>query len=825
MPTPITSTDASFCWDDLIFTRTSGASKGLLQKPDLHNHLSSFGTLSHRSSRRSTNYGTKSQCDLESNQHGYIPALHKSALPPLGDHLLQGNPLNFASAITPNSASQKVIESHASLSPNGVPHNSQRAPRGIFSHSAEDPSPSLRGSVNVMHTLPVSALKEFKRNSSLSDSSTTFRRNHSESNTFITTKDKRDTDVIDDGTDSALQSVLQENFSPNHGFQKTLIPRTRKSSLSSMNSKGSSLDNHLVQGNPLNSYNANILKSENQNVTDLHALIIPNGFQHTSQRDIQGIFSLGAKYPSSSVRGSMNITHTLPVSALRDFKRNSSLSDLFTYENLSSSNSIQSSSSLNKELSQGENNRIPISAPRRTIKKRTAPTMLPVQLDFLVTSSTHCSSSLGEELSQDGHSTPFPALHRTILNGTASATQPVQLGSPVTSSSFHSSSSSDEKPSQGGHRRFPIPAPRRTIKQRTVPTMLPVQLNFLVTSSTHSSSSSNEELSQDEHSTPFPAPRRSIFQGTATAAHHVQLDSPVILTLPYSSSSSGEEQSQSKHSTPFPAPRRTIFQGTATAPHHVQLDLSGISTSPYSSSSLDEEQSQSRHITPIPAPRRTIIQGTASATHHVQLNLSVTSSSSHSSCSSGEEASQDGHNSTPFPAPCRKLKPVLLKRGFLQANPAYLSSDERAAQLNHRQLVSPCPMHDKPVKHNLGEFKQFHEIDASGNYALPNSFSWVNYNQLIDADNDVIKKTTEVRSQLPNLTHDTISFVHVSIHSDSVQPRTKIIPDFFIVSLRAGAIRISANKEHSIQSVSQEIQCHRSQFVITSYPFDPGGQL
>ena len=143
------------------------------------------------------------------------------------------------------------------------------------------------------------------------DSSTTFRRNHSETNTIITTKDKRDTDVIDNGTDSALESVLQENFSPNHGFQKTLIPRTRKSSLSSMNSEGSSLDNHLVQGNPLNSYNANILKSENQNVTDLHALIFPNGFQHTSRRDVQGIFSLDAKYPSSSVRGSMNITHTV----------------------------------------------------------------------------------------------------------------------------------------------------------------------------------------------------------------------------------------------------------------------------------------------------------------------------------------------------------------------------------------------------------------------------------------------------------------------------------------------------------------------------------
>ena len=194
-------------------------------------------------------------------------------------------------------------------------------------------------------------------------------------------------------------------------------------------------------------------------------------------------------------------------------------------------------------------------------------------------------------------------------------------------------------------------------------------------------------------------------------------------------------------------------------------------------------------------------------------------------CSLGEEASQDGHSSTPFPAPCRKLKPVLLKGVFLPANPTYLSSGEGAAQLNHRKLVSPCPMHDKQVKHNLGELKQFHEIDTSGNYALPNSFNWVNYNQMMDADNDVIKKTTVVRSQLPNLTHDTISFVHVSIHSDSVQPRTKIIPDFFIVSLRAGAIRISANKEHSIQSVSQEIQCHRSQFVITSYPFDPGGQL
>ena len=194
-------------------------------------------------------------------------------------------------------------------------------------------------------------------------------------------------------------------------------------------------------------------------------------------------------------------------------------------------------------------------------------------------------------------------------------------------------------------------------------------------------------------------------------------------------------------------------------------------------------------------------------------------------CSLGEEASQDGHSSTPFPAPCRKLKPVLLKRGFLQANPAYLSSDERAAQRNHRKLVSPCPMHDKPVKHNLAKFKQIHETDTSGNHDLPNSLNWVNSNSMIVSEDDVIKKRTEVRSQLLNLTHDTISFEHVSIHSDSAQPRTKKIPDFFIVSLRAGAIRISANKEHSIQSVSQEIQCHRSQFVITSYPFDPGGQL
>ena len=134
-------------------------------------------------------------------------------------------------------------------------------------------------------------------------------------------------------------------------------------------------------------------------------------------------------------------------------------------------------------------------------------------------------------------------------------------------------------------------------------------------------------------------------------------------------------------------------------------------------------------------------------------------------------------------------------------------------------------MHDKPVKHNLAKFKQIHETDTSGNHDLPNSLNWVNSFSMIGSEDDVIKKRTEVRSQLLNLTHDTKSFVHVGINSDSAQPRTKIIPDFFIVSLSAGAIRISANKDCSMQSVIQEIRCHRSQFVITSYPFDPGGQL
>ncbi len=307
------------------------------------------------------------------------------------------------------------------------------------------------------------------------------------------------------------------------------------------------------------------------------------------------------------------------------------------------------------------------------------------------------------------------------------------------------------------------------------------------------------------------------------------MQQPLISTPPDSFSRLDEEQFQSKHIAPIPTLGRRIIQGTASATHHVKKYLSVTSSSTHSSCGSHEELSQVGHSsTPLPAPRRKIIQDTASATHNVQLNLSVTSSSTHSSCSSDEESSQGQDSSTPFPASRRRLKPLLLKRSFSpanSANPDNPGSDKGEAQPNHRQLVLPCPMHDKPVKHNLAKFKQIHETDTSGNHDLPNSLNWVNSNSMIGSEYDVIKKRTEVRSQLPNITHDTISFEHVSIHSDSAQPRTKKIPDFFIVSLRAGAIRISANKECSIQSVIQEIRCHRSQFVIASYPFDPGGQL
>jgi len=784
MPTP-TSTDASFCWDDLIFTRTSGASKGLLQKLEGHNLLS------------------------------------------LGSNLVPGSPLNSSSANNSNSANQNLPESHARTAQNAFQCKTQCALQGISSR-ARYPSPSYCGSENITHTLPASALQDFKRNACLYNSSTIYGRNPSETDTVLTKEDIKDSDLEGECTDTALQSVLNEKFSPNHHFQKTVISRTRKPSLGSMNSEGSSLGNHFVQGNPLNSKYDNRLKPKNRTITDLHALTFPNGFQHTSKRAVQGISSLSAKYTSPFPRGSVNMTHTLPVSALKDFKRNSSLSDFFTYGNFTSSNSIQSSSSLDKEPSQGEHSRITIPTLRRTITERTVPNTLPVQLDFPVTpSSNQSSSSSDEDLPQGGHRRyPIPAPRRTILNKTAPAIQPVQLASPVTSSSTQSSSSSDEEPSLGGYIRCPIPALRRTIKQRTAPTTLPVQLDFLVTSSTHSSSSSGEDLSQDGHSTPFPAPRRTIFQGTATAPHHMQLDSSVISTSPDSFSRSDEEQFQSKHIAPIPTPG---IQGTASATHHVKKYLSVTSSSTHSSCGSHEELSQVGHSsTPFPAPRRKIIQDTASATHNVQLNLSVTSSSTHSSCSSDEESSQGQDSSTLFPASCRKLKPLLLKRSFSPANssnPANPGSDKGEAQPNHRQLVLPCPMHDKPVKHNLAKFQQIHETDTSGNHDLPNSLNWVNSNSMIGSEDDVIKKRTKVRSQLPNLTHDTISFEHVSIHSDSAQPRTKKIPDFFIVSLRAGAIRISANKECSIQSVIQEIRCHRSQFVIASYPFDPGGQL
>ena len=159
MPTP-THTDTCLFWDNMGFNnhpRTSPAANGFLQEPNFQPPQSSCETLSQKSSNMVGHDGTDS-VDPQSSQHGYIPALHNSALTSLGDHLIQGNPLNFASAINPNSATQNVLESHAPLSPNGFLHNSQRASQGIFSHSAEDPSPSPRGSVNAMHTLPVSAL-------------------------------------------------------------------------------------------------------------------------------------------------------------------------------------------------------------------------------------------------------------------------------------------------------------------------------------------------------------------------------------------------------------------------------------------------------------------------------------------------------------------------------------------------------------------------------------------------------------------------------------------------------------------------------------------
>ncbi len=94
-----------------------------------------------------------------------------------------------------------------------------------------------------------------------------------------------------------------------------------------------------------------------------------------------------------------------------------------------------------------------------------------------------------------------------------------------------------------------------------------------------------------------------------------------------------------------------------------------------------------------------------------------------------------------IPASCRKLKPLLLKRSFSpanSANPANPGSDKGEAQPNHRQLVLPCPMHDKPVKHNLAKFQQIHETDTSGNHDLRNSLNWVNSNSMIGSEDDVI---------------------------------------------------------------------------------------
>ncbi len=252
MPTP-TSTDASFCWDDLIFTRTSGASKGLLQKLEGHNLLS------------------------------------------LGSNLVPGSPLNSSSANNSNSANQNLPESHALTAQNAFQCNTQCALQGISSR-ARYPSPSYCGSENITHTLPASALQDFKRNACLYNSSTIYGRNPSETDTVLTKEDIKDSDLEGECTDTALQSVLNEKFSPNHHFQKTVISRTRKPSLGSMNSEGSSLGNHFVQGNPLNSKYDNRLKPKNRTITDLHALTFPNGFQHTSKRAVQGISSLSAKY-------------------------------------------------------------------------------------------------------------------------------------------------------------------------------------------------------------------------------------------------------------------------------------------------------------------------------------------------------------------------------------------------------------------------------------------------------------------------------------------------------------------------------------------------
>ena len=231
MPTP-THTDTSLFWDNMGFNhpRTSPAANGFLQEPNSHPPQSSCETLSQKSSNMVGHDGTDS-VDHQSSQHSYVPALHNSALTSLGDHLIQGNPLNFASATTPNSATQNVVEPHAPLSPNEFRHNSQRAPLGISSLSAKDTSPSPRGSVNAKHTLPVSALKDFKRNSSLSDSSTTYRRHHSETNTVITTEDKRDNGLMDNGTDTALQSCLRKSTYPNQSLQQSKNSRTSRSNI------------------------------------------------------------------------------------------------------------------------------------------------------------------------------------------------------------------------------------------------------------------------------------------------------------------------------------------------------------------------------------------------------------------------------------------------------------------------------------------------------------------------------------------------------------------------------------------------------------------
>jgi hypothetical protein len=229
VPTP-THTDTSLFWDNMGFNthpRISAAANGFPQDPNSQPPHSSCETLSQKSSNMVRHDETDS-VDTQSSQHVYTPALHKSALTSLGDHLIQGNPLN---SITPNSANQNVIEPHALHSPNGFLQNSQKALQGISSLSAKAPSPSSRGSVNAIHTLPVSALKDFKRNSSLSDSSTTYRRHHSETNTIITNEDKRNTDIMNDGTDTALQSGFHEITFPNQSFQQSKNSRTSRSSI------------------------------------------------------------------------------------------------------------------------------------------------------------------------------------------------------------------------------------------------------------------------------------------------------------------------------------------------------------------------------------------------------------------------------------------------------------------------------------------------------------------------------------------------------------------------------------------------------------------